>query len=74
MRKTIILISTILAVGVAATAADAKGLKKKRSNYSAAQQKALFERGLALCRKKYGGEGVGHVEVDYAHNSFVCYE
>jgi hypothetical protein len=44
----------------------------KRANHTAEQRKKIFEAGVMLCRKKYGGL-YDHVEVDYYHVRYVCW-
>jgi hypothetical protein len=68
------MLSVFFAVGislvvVAPTAGDAKA-GDARDKYSKAQQKALYEKALKLCRSKYGG--VVGVRVDYKRNVAWC--
>jgi hypothetical protein len=60
---------------LATIAQDAGAVEKKRhsrSDYTAEQQKKLYEFALAQCRKKYG-PSLERVRVDYFRWRYVCY-
>jgi hypothetical protein len=55
-----------------AIAAQKKKKKSfKRSDFSKAEQKKIFDWALAQCRKQHGGRLYG-VKVDYANARYIC--
>ncbi len=71
MQKTFLALGLSLAVGLA-MAGDASAFKKKRSDYTKAQQKEFFDYALKQCRKKFGAQ-LHEVKVNYGKNQYICY-
>jgi hypothetical protein len=50
---------------------EASAAKKKRSDYTKAQQKAIYEQVLKACRKKFGAR-LQEVKINYATGQIGC--
>jgi hypothetical protein len=70
--KKIVTMATLSTLVILSMSPQAYSKKLKRSDFTKAQQEAIYKRALASCRKQYG-DRLHNVEVNYSKGYSTCY-